>query len=156
MGCGSSIGAVRTLSKEAKDKAEELFTMIDEDGNGSITRDEANKFFKSFAKVNAKAMFDEVDDDGNGSVTKAEFMAFWAQVRTAGYTNKQIMEEIELLSEGGDWVNWKDGKDVQIDAKTEFAKPKSDGGDKKKEEEKEPAKEAAKSDEVKEDASKAV
>lgn len=114
MGCGATVG-FRTLSKEAKVKAEELFTKIDFDGDGNITREEAQKFFKSFGKVNAKALFDEVDDDSSNGLSKAEFMLFWDQVRSAGYTNRQITDELDLILDGGDWVNWKDGKDVKVD-----------------------------------------
>jgi len=116
MGCGSSIG--KTLSSEARQLIDNLFGKIDEDGDGNITRQEAQKFFKSFGKVNAKALFDEVDDDDNNSLSKAEFMGFWEQVRTAGYTNKEISEELQLMMDGGDWVNWKDGRDVKADTKT--------------------------------------
>ncbi|CAE7745499.1 Xpo1 [Symbiodinium sp. CCMP2456] len=78
MGCGGSAG-MRTLSADAKSKVEELFDKMDKDTSGTITKEEAHKFFSSFAKVNAKAMFDEVDDDGNGSITKAEWVGFWNQ-----------------------------------------------------------------------------
>ncbi|CAE7469694.1 Xpo1 [Symbiodinium pilosum] len=123
MGCGGSAG-MRPLSAEAKTKVEELFDKMDKDGSGTITKEEAHKFFSSFAKVNAKAMFDEVDDDGNGSITKSEWVGFWHQVRAAGYPNTQILEELELMTDGGDWVNWKDGKDVAAMSrdKTDFVK----------------------------------
>eukprot|EP00439_Symbiodinium_sp_Y106_P004186 s9597_g1.t1 len=123
MGCGGSAG-MRTLSAEGKSKVEELFDKMDKDTSGTITKEEAHKFFSSFAKVNAKAMFDEVDDDGNGSITKAEWVGFWNQVRAAGYSNDQILEELELMTDGGDWVNWKDGKDVAAMSrdKSDFAK----------------------------------
>ncbi|CAE6929479.1 Xpo1 [Symbiodinium natans] len=126
MGCGGSAG-MRTLSVEGKSKIEELFDKMDKDTSGTITKEEAHKFFSSFAKVNAKAMFDEVDDDGNGSITKAEWVGFWQQVRSAGYSNEQILEELELMTDGGDWVNWKDGKDVAAMSrdKTDFAKSPS-------------------------------
>ncbi|CAE7946651.1 omlA [Symbiodinium sp. KB8] len=121
---GFHLTGMRTLSADAKSKVEELFDKMDKDTSGTITKEEAHKFFSSFAKVNAKAMFDEVDDDGNGSITKAEWVGFWNQVRAAGYSNDQILEELELMTDGGDWVNWKDGKDVAAMSrdKSDFAK----------------------------------
>eukprot|EP00440_Ansanella_granifera_P031041 gb/GFBE01033705.1/.p1 GENE.gb/GFBE01033705.1/~~gb/GFBE01033705.1/.p1 ORF type:complete len:143 (+),score=52.57 gb/GFBE01033705.1/:1-429(+) len=128
MGCGASGMGFRKLSSECTAKIEELFAKIDIDKSNTITKEEAQKFFSHFSKVNAKALFDEVDVDGNGTITKDEFMKFWDQVRSAGYTNAQILEELENMAEGGDWVNWKDGKDVGYFNRDE----KSMGIDKKK------------------------
>ncbi|CAK9091486.1 unnamed protein product [Durusdinium trenchii] len=117
MGCGGSTGK-RSLNEDAKAKLEELFGKMDHDGSGTITKEEAQKFFTSFSKVNTKAFFDEVDEDSNGCISKAEFMGFWSQVRAAGYSNEQILEELEELTSGSGWVNWKDSKDVAVDSKS--------------------------------------
>lgn len=117
MGCGGSTSK-RVLNDDVKAKLEEMFSNIDVDKNGTITKEEAHKFFTSFSKVNTKAFFDEVDADKSGSISKAEFMGFWDQVRVAGYTNEEILEELEDLAKGSDWVNWKDTKDVATESKS--------------------------------------
>eukprot|EP00438_Fugacium_kawagutii_P017807 Skav208281 [mRNA] locus=scaffold1802:216845:236400:- [translate_table: standard] len=117
MGCGGSTGK-RVLSEDVKAKLEEMFSKMDGDQSNTITKEEAQKFFTSFSKVNTKAFFDEVDEDKSGTISKAEFMGFWDQVRVAGYTNEQILEELEELTNGSDWVNWKDTKDVGMESKT--------------------------------------
>jgi len=117
MGCGASTGK-RVLSEDVKSKLEEMFAKMDVDKNETITKEEAQKFFTSFSKVNTKAFFDEVDEDRSGSISKVEFMGFWDQVRVAGYSNEQILEELEELTQGSDWVNWKDTKDVGMESRS--------------------------------------
>ena len=84
---------------------------MDMDGNNSITKEEATKFWgKNFAKVNATAMFKEVDSDNNGSISCEEFIGFWQQVRDSGYPEDDILDELEMMLEGGSWVDWKDNR----------------------------------------------
>ena len=76
-----------------------------------VTKDEATKFFKNFAKVNAQAMFNEVDEDGNGSIAYDEWIEFWRNVMGTGtYETEDVMEELESMMEGGAWVDWNDGR----------------------------------------------
>ena len=123
---------------------------MDIDGDGSVTKDEAIKFWgKNFAKVNANSMFNEVDEDGNGSVTWDEFTDFWKNVVGSGcarlavfgesgwchassfvrtsifrfgvhsptrcrppgrYSEEDLIEEVEMMLEGGSWVDFNDGR----------------------------------------------
>lgn len=102
----------RTLSKSTRKSAEELFASMDNDGNGSVSRKEAKEFFKcQFGALSVDAMFNEVSSDDD-VFTKQDFMLFWKQVRKAGYTNQQIMEELVLIKEGRPWVDWKDNRNV--------------------------------------------
>ena len=88
-----------------------LFDKMDIDKDGSVTKDEATKFFKSFSKVNATAMFNEVDEDGNGSIAYDEWIEFWRNVMGTGtYETEDVMEELESMMEGGAWVDWNDGR----------------------------------------------
>eukprot|EP00746_Dinoflagellata_sp_MGD_P009108 gnl/MRDRNA2_/MRDRNA2_118381_c0_seq1.p1 gnl/MRDRNA2_/MRDRNA2_118381_c0~~gnl/MRDRNA2_/MRDRNA2_118381_c0_seq1.p1 ORF type:complete len:128 (-),score=43.49 gnl/MRDRNA2_/MRDRNA2_118381_c0_seq1:67-450(-) len=104
MGCGGS----KPLQPETIEKLKEFFKKMDIDGNGDISKDEATKFWgKNFAKVNADAMFNEVAD-GSGSITEAGFLEFWSQVKKSGYKDKDILDELESMMEGGSWVDWKD------------------------------------------------
>eukprot|EP00933_Yihiella_yeosuensis_P067618 TRINITY_DN72557_c0_g1_i1.p1 TRINITY_DN72557_c0_g1~~TRINITY_DN72557_c0_g1_i1.p1 ORF type:complete len:124 (+),score=45.48 TRINITY_DN72557_c0_g1_i1:51-422(+) len=115
MGCGGSVaGKKKPLNEEAEKKVKDLFSKMDQDGSNAITREEAMKFFKSFAKVSANALFDEVDEDKDGTITCQEFMDFWSQVKGAGYTDQDIMDELDNVLEGGSWTNFKDGRDVAI------------------------------------------
>lgn len=55
--------AALQLSPALQSKVDALFKAIDDDGNGTITKQEAMKFWKkNWAKVNAQAMFNEVDE----------------------------------------------------------------------------------------------
>jgi len=70
-------------------------------------------FFKgSFSNVSTEAMFHEVDTQGHGCITVQEWVQFWIQVRSSGYREKAILDEVELLLEGGTWVDWKDGRNT--------------------------------------------
>lgn len=101
------------LSSKAWNKMEELFSKMDPDGSNAVTREEAQMFFKgTFGKLSADAMFNEVDVDGSGAITSEEFVAFWLHVRRNGYTEKDILDEITEMLEGGAWVDWKDGRDT--------------------------------------------
>jgi len=88
-----------------------LFSRMDKDGSEVVTKDEAIAFWgKGFAKISAEAMFDEVDMDGDGNITLEEFITFWQEVKKSGYTDREILEELGQLMEGGAWVDWKDNR----------------------------------------------
>mmetsp|Transcript_3386 Transcript_3386/g.6979 ORF Transcript_3386/g.6979 Transcript_3386/m.6979 type:complete len:125 (+) Transcript_3386:101-475(+) len=117
MGCGASsggaVGAKIPLTQELADLIKELFKKMDDDGNGSVTKEEAKKFFKgAFKNVSANAMFNEVDTDINGNISESEFLGFWQQVKDCGYKEDDIMEEVKTLIDGGTWVDWKDDRSV--------------------------------------------
>ena len=98
-------------SEELTGKLKALFTKMDFDGDGSVTKEEAIKFWgKNFAKVNAQSMFNEVDEDGDGSVTWDEFFAFWKNVLGSGYSEEDLIEEVDMMMEGGAWVDFDDGR----------------------------------------------
>lgn len=88
-----------------------FFDKMDDDKNGEVSYDEAVKFWgKNFAKVNAKSMFNEVDEDGNRTISWAEFLAFWKNVVASGYSTDDLKEEVEMMLEGGSWVDFNDGR----------------------------------------------
>jgi len=92
-------------------KCEQLYRKIDSDGALSITREKAEAFFVgAFGNVSADAMFNEVDVNHHGIITPKAWMVFWKQVRASGYTDKDVMEEIDNLLDGNPWVDWKDGR----------------------------------------------
>jgi len=100
------------LSKTAWSKLQELFLKIS-GGGAVISRSNAMSFFKgSFSNVSTEAMFHEVDTQGHGCITVQEWVQFWIQVRSSGYREKAILDEVELLLEGGTWVDWKDGRNT--------------------------------------------
>ena len=100
------------LSAKALEKVTALFNKIDDNGDGSITQEEAVKFWgKNWAKVNAQAMFNEVDDDNNGSVTFDEWLDFWKNVLAQPeYEEEEVLEEIDEIMTGGAWVDFNDGR----------------------------------------------
>ena len=101
----------QVLSPKLEAALKTLFDKMDIDKDGSVTKDEATKFFKSFSKINANAMFNEVDEDGNGSIAYDEWIEFWRNVMGTGtYETEDVMEELESMMEGGAWVDWNDGR----------------------------------------------
>lgn len=101
------------LSAKTWSKLEELFRLMDEDGSNAVTREEARAFFKgAFSNLSADAMFNEVDVDGSGAITSEEFVKFWLQVRSSGYKEQEILDELGELIEGCTWRDWKDGRDT--------------------------------------------
>mmetsp|Transcript_105889 Transcript_105889/g.294662 ORF Transcript_105889/g.294662 Transcript_105889/m.294662 type:complete len:120 (+) Transcript_105889:83-442(+) len=101
------------LSPKTKTALEELFHKMDMDNSGDITLMEAVAFWgKNFAKVNATAFFSEVDADQNQTINIKEYLEFWEQVKKSGYKEKEILDEVEKMSNGGSWVDWKDGRSV--------------------------------------------
>lgn len=111
------------LSQKAWDKLLNLYIKMDADGCNAVKRDTALAFFSTYKNVNVEAMFNEVDVDKSGAITSEEFMDFWMQVRSSGYSEELILEEVEQIMEGGSWVDWKDGRDPQSN-KGQVAFPK--------------------------------
>ena len=99
------------LSEELKTLLKTFFDKMDDDKNGEVSKDEAVKFWgKNFAKVNATSMFNEVDEDSNGTVSWPEFLRFWQNVAGSGYPQDDIKDEVEMMLEGGSWVDFNDGR----------------------------------------------
>lgn len=111
------------LSQAIWDKLEDLFRKMDPDGSNAVTKEEARLFFKgAFGKLSADAMFNEVDVDGSGAIDADEFVAFWIHVRKNGYKEQDIIDELDELLEGGAWVDWKDGRNVNTNSNLSFPK----------------------------------
>jgi len=99
------------LNPDLEKMLKQFFDKMDLDGDGEVTKEEAMKHWgKNFAKVNANSMFNEVDEDGNGSVTWDEFCDFWKNVVGSGYSEEDLIEEVEMMLEGGSWVDFNDGR----------------------------------------------
>ena len=103
------------LSPELSRKIHELFRQMDVDDSGSVTRVEALAFFKgAFGKMSVDAMFNELDDDKSKDISAKEMTSFWAQVKRSGYTEEEIVEEIDMLLGGGAWVDWQDKRQTVL------------------------------------------
>eukprot|EP00929_Paragymnodinium_shiwhaense_P041908 TRINITY_DN21764_c0_g1_i1.p1 TRINITY_DN21764_c0_g1~~TRINITY_DN21764_c0_g1_i1.p1 ORF type:complete len:295 (-),score=79.63 TRINITY_DN21764_c0_g1_i1:474-1358(-) len=100
-----------SLSAECWAKAEAIFHKMDTHGRNVVTPVEAAKFFKgSFAKISGEAMFNQIDLDRSGAITGEEFMGFWTHVQEVGYSEQEILQELEELASGGTWTDWNDGR----------------------------------------------
>jgi len=98
-------GSKTELSDEAREKVLKVFRTIDVDGSKSIDKAETLKFWKSnFAKLNTDALFKAVDADNSGTISEDEWIYFWEEVKKAGHTDKEILEELDNLMEGDSWV----------------------------------------------------
>lgn len=100
------------LSKQSWTRLEELFNKISgNDQKLQITREKAQYFFQgAFGNISADAMFNEIDVNHHGIISAKEWMGFWRQLPLHGYSEKDILEEVENLMEGNPWVDWKDGR----------------------------------------------
>lgn len=100
------------LSAPTWSKCRELFEKIDgAEKTHIITQEKALKHFNgAFSKVSAEAMFNEIDLNHHGQITAKEWMKFWCQVKSAGYKQQDIQDELDNLMEGMQWVDWKDGR----------------------------------------------
>lgn len=58
--------------------------------------------------MNTEEVFKAVDFDNNGTIEFEEWMQFWSTVKHAGHSDKEIIEELELLKEGKAWVSFND------------------------------------------------
>ena len=82
---------------------------MDKDGGGSIDKDEAVELWGgSFGEVSAKEFFNQVDENGDGEIELHEFISFWEVVKGSGHTEGEIIEELEALQKGEDWVGFND------------------------------------------------
>lgn len=52
----------------------------------------------NYAKLNTDLLFQSVDADGNGTISVDEWMLFWEEVRKAGYSEKQINQEVAFTN----------------------------------------------------------
>ena len=99
------------LPPELDAKLKLFFDKMDGDKNGEVSKAEAVAFWgKNFAKVNAQSMFNEVDEDGNESISWEEFRKFWQNVVGSGYPQEDVEEEVDMMLEGGSWVDFNDGR----------------------------------------------
>jgi hypothetical protein len=55
-------------------------------------------------------MFNEVDENGDEAISWDEFYAFWQNVVGSGYDEEELCEEVEMMLEGGSWVDFDDGR----------------------------------------------
>lgn len=104
--------STRELSPELRGKVEDLFSKMDYNHDGTVTRDEAKRFFKKFANVSVNAMFNEVDEDHNEFIEHDEFVRFWEQVKNSGYSEEDLLFELDELLQGNVWVDYADSRDV--------------------------------------------
>merc|ERR1711920_88422 len=102
------------MGPEHEETLKTLFRKMDKDGDHSVTKSEAQQFFKgAFAKVSANAMFNEVDSDKSETISEDEFVAFWRQVVQSGYKVEDVMEEVDsMLTSASSWVDFKDNRNV--------------------------------------------
>ena len=107
-GRARNMATVMTPGGELETKVKTLFTKMDKDGDGTITKDEAAQWFKSFGKVSATAMFNEVDTDKSSGIKMDEWVGFWNNVISHGYSEPEALEELENLEKGEAWVDFDD------------------------------------------------
>ena len=99
------------IPAELETKLKSFFDKMDANGDGEVSKEEAVAFWgKNFAKVNAQSMFNEVDADQSSTISWTEFRAFWQNVIGSGYSQEDLAEEVDMMLEGGSWVDFNDGR----------------------------------------------
>ena len=96
-----------TLQAAVLKKLRTLFDMLDSDGNGEISKEEALKFWEgNFSHLNAASMFESVDADCNGNISWDEYLTFWKAVVGRGYSEEELTHEIDTMQAGRSWVGF--------------------------------------------------
>ena len=89
-------------------KVQELFQLIDYDKSNGLIKQETLQFWAdSFPKINTKAIFSHVDYNRDGEIKFGdEWLRFWTKVYNSGYSEDEIINEIEIMKKGGSWVQF--------------------------------------------------
>lgn len=78
---------------------------MDIDGSNEIDKRETLKFWnKNFAKLNTDEMFKDLDENNDNKVDRHEWMEFWKRVLASGYTEQEIITELNNIREGKSWA----------------------------------------------------
>lgn len=81
--------------------------MIDVDGSKTIDKEETLKFWSSsFARLNTNELFSQVDKNNDGTIQLEEWIEFWTTVYTSGYTEEEMIFELDNLINKGSWVKF--------------------------------------------------
>ena len=84
-----------------------MFGIFDIDGSHSIDKNEAlNHWKNAFGKISAKEFFNTVDVNNDGEISLEEFLDFWREVKAAGHSEEEILEELENIRQGQSWVGF--------------------------------------------------
>jgi len=107
MGSAKRYKSYEELDDKTRAIIHDLFQKLDENKDGNVDREEAEKFWKGkYPKVNANMMFGQTDEDIGGTISHDEFQKYWLAVANAGYPQKEIVEEIEEIISGSAWRDW--------------------------------------------------
>jgi len=111
----SRMSSIETIETTLNERIRELFCQVDQNGDESISREQARRFFSStpFGCLSVGAMFDQVDMDKDGLISWPEFRDFWKSVwRHEYYSTETINEEIGHLLERQAWPHLEIGRQV--------------------------------------------
>ena len=56
--------------------------------------------------MNSKVLFDNVDKNNDGSIQFDEWMDYWKVVYESGYSEDEIIAELDNMIKGGSWVKF--------------------------------------------------
>ena len=89
-------------------KVQELFQLIDYDKSKGLIKQETLQFWAdAFPKINTKEIFSHVDYNRDGEIKFGdEWLRFWTKVYNSGYSEDEIINEIEIMKKGGSWVQF--------------------------------------------------
>ena len=81
-----------------REKALQLFRLIDIDNSKSIDYQETLKFWgNNFARINAQELFQSVDKDNSGTIEVSEWIEFWYNVFKSGHKLDDIVAEVSKI-----------------------------------------------------------
>lgn len=103
------------FSRHLWDRLELLFTRMDTDFSGTVTREKSYDFFNAYKQVCATGRFKEVDVceflDADGAITAESFIKFWTYLRES-CSEDAILEEVDEIIDGSKWIDWRDIIDI--------------------------------------------
>ena len=69
-----------------------------------------NERKSNFPKLSTKKIFQKLDKDKNGKIDLNEWLGYWKHVYKAGYSQEDIVDELEGIEMGKGWVSFRNVK----------------------------------------------
>jgi len=93
------------LTEEEIAEFREIFSLVDKDGGGTISKDELGELMDTLgidaSPEDIDYMIAEIDQDGTGEINFEEFVTVMSRKVNATYTSDQVKHAFKLFEAGG-------------------------------------------------------
>jgi calmodulin len=93
------------LTEEEIAEFREIFSLVDKDGGGTISKDELGELMDTLgidaSPEDIDYMIAEIDQDGTGEINFEEFVTVMSRKVNATYTSDQVKRAFKLFEAGG-------------------------------------------------------